>query len=407
MESLFWKGKWGISIFKFIPEVDRMKKERIFDCLFVCWDPLGHAASPSAPRASENLDSPLQQQFQRGDRRLPLLRPSSKIGGLARRGTWVKEIREARKDILLLDAGDTFFNKYAGPVQGNQVKMLTARAHLFIESLNLMGYDALGIGDDNLTLGKDFLVDLSKRAKFPFPPPIRGRRIEEAGLSVLYRQGGKRHPNRNFQSHFPRCFFGLRGAGAQGIGHPKPGRNGPAYDERTQSEYGSRHSLEPPHLSQGHGDGPDRDRHPFHRGGTFGSKSCLSSGHEGYRPPSDSDQGNVCGSTRSHFLRRRIRFLQYRDQPISESNLANLKLRMNGKDAQKTGKEQYQKLIGDTERSIKQFEGKNRFPMRSSPLQIRSKRILKLQSGSKSIKRLFRSRRSPLLQSGEDGNPRT
>jgi 2',3'-cyclic-nucleotide 2'-phosphodiesterase (5'-nucleotidase family) len=42
------------------------------------------------------------------------------------------------------------------------------RARLLIESFNLMGYDAVGIGDDDLTLGKDFLLEISKKASFLF-----------------------------------------------------------------------------------------------------------------------------------------------------------------------------------------------------------------------------------------------
>ncbi|MGZ3513401.1 MAG: hypothetical protein ACXU93_05590 [Thermodesulfobacteriota bacterium] len=37
-----------------------------------------------------------------------------------------------------------------------------------IESFNLMGYDAIGIGDDDLTLGKEFLLEISKKVSFPF-----------------------------------------------------------------------------------------------------------------------------------------------------------------------------------------------------------------------------------------------
>ncbi len=40
------------------------------------------------------------------------------------------------------------------------------KAHLMIESFNLMGYDAIGIGDDDLTLGKEFLSEISKKANF-------------------------------------------------------------------------------------------------------------------------------------------------------------------------------------------------------------------------------------------------
>ncbi len=46
--------------------------------------------------------------------------------------------------------------------------MVTQKASLIIESLNLMGYHALGIGDDDLSLGREFLVEMSKKAKFPF-----------------------------------------------------------------------------------------------------------------------------------------------------------------------------------------------------------------------------------------------
>ena len=46
--------------------------------------------------------------------------------------------------------------------------MVTAKANLMVEVLNLMGYNAMGIGDDDLTLGKDFLINLSKKANFPF-----------------------------------------------------------------------------------------------------------------------------------------------------------------------------------------------------------------------------------------------
>ena len=41
------------------------------------------------------------------------------------------------------------------------------KARLMIESFNLMGYDAVGIGDDDLTLGKEFLLEVSKKANFP------------------------------------------------------------------------------------------------------------------------------------------------------------------------------------------------------------------------------------------------
>jgi 2',3'-cyclic-nucleotide 2'-phosphodiesterase (5'-nucleotidase family) len=81
---------------------------------------------------------------------------------------WVKELKENRKDILVLDAGDLFFKKFSNPMPENEQKKVSEKAQLILESFNLMGVDALSIGDDDLTLGRDFLVELSKKARFPF-----------------------------------------------------------------------------------------------------------------------------------------------------------------------------------------------------------------------------------------------
>jgi len=54
------------------------------------------------------------------------------------------------------------------PVSESEIKMVTEKAKLIVESLNLMGYDVLAIGDDDLTLGKEFLLEMSRIANFPF-----------------------------------------------------------------------------------------------------------------------------------------------------------------------------------------------------------------------------------------------
>ena len=77
--------------------------------------------------------------------------------------------------MLILDSGDLLFKKFSNPlpdgrqaIQENELKMVAQKAHLIIESFNMMGYDAMGIGDDDLNLGKDFLLELSKKSNFPF-----------------------------------------------------------------------------------------------------------------------------------------------------------------------------------------------------------------------------------------------
>lgn len=98
----------------------------------------------------------------------PTLGEKNRAGGLARRGAWVKEIRESEKEILVLDSGDLLFKKFLNPIPENESKGMGEEANLIIESFNLMTFDAIGIGDDDLTLGKEFLLEISKKANFPF-----------------------------------------------------------------------------------------------------------------------------------------------------------------------------------------------------------------------------------------------
>lgn len=70
--------------------------------------------------------------------------------------------------MLLLDAGDLFFKKFHVPHPENEREGLEERASLILKSLERIGYHAIGIGDDDLTLGKKFLADLSKRSRIPF-----------------------------------------------------------------------------------------------------------------------------------------------------------------------------------------------------------------------------------------------
>jgi 5'-nucleotidase len=95
----------------------------------------------------------------------------------------VKDLRESEKGLLVSDAGDLLFKKYFNPVPENELTAMAGKAHLIIECLNLMGYDAMGIGDDDLALGKEFLLEISKKANFPF---LCSNLLDEASGKTLF-----------------------------------------------------------------------------------------------------------------------------------------------------------------------------------------------------------------------------
>ena len=60
---------------------------------------------------------------------------------------------------------------------------MSEKAYLIIESFNLMGYDAIGMGDDDLNLGKEFLLEISKKTNFPF---LSSNLLDEVSGKILF-----------------------------------------------------------------------------------------------------------------------------------------------------------------------------------------------------------------------------
>ncbi|KIL78538.1 5'-nucleotidase C-terminal domain-containing protein [Bacillus badius] len=109
------------------------------------------------------------------------------IENAARKVTAIKEVRGAKPDALLLDAGDVFsgtlyFNEYLGQAD--------------LEFMNLVGYDAMTFGNHEFDLGTKPLADFIAKAKFPFVSSnvnftsdenIKGYQIN--GISALPKDG--------------------------------------------------------------------------------------------------------------------------------------------------------------------------------------------------------------------------
>lgn len=80
------------------------------------------------------------------------------MGGTVRRATFIKEARKLNPDLLLFDCGDIsqgtpYYNLFKGEVE--------------IKMMNLMGYDAMTIGNHEFDFGLENMARLFRMARFP------------------------------------------------------------------------------------------------------------------------------------------------------------------------------------------------------------------------------------------------
>ena len=240
--------------------------------------------------------------------------------------------------------------------------MATAKAHLLIESLNVMAYDALGIGDDDLTLGKPFLMELSTKAKFPFlssnvidgesgKPIFQPFLIKEVnGLKIGI-----------FSLLSPDAFPGPNDPRLKGLTLQNPIETAQriARDLKLKTDLiillshlgypkdvEMAQTLPGIHLIIG-----------SHTGVTLTYPPIIKDTVILHTPP----KGMYAGRVDLTFHSGESGFYNIATKRSFENNLSNLKLRLNAKESSQAEKDQSQKIIGDIERSLKQLQGKNDF----------------------------------------------
>lgn len=81
------------------------------------------------------------------------------LGGVVRRATYINQVREANKQVLLFDAGDflqgtPYFNLFKGEVE--------------VKAMNLMRYDAATLGNHEFDYGMGVLEKVVRLSDFPF-----------------------------------------------------------------------------------------------------------------------------------------------------------------------------------------------------------------------------------------------
>ena len=252
--------------------------------------------------------------------------------------------------------------------------MMNEKAHLIIECLNLMGYDAVGIGDDDLILGKEFLSEISKKANFPF---ISSNLFDEASGKTLFKSFLIKEINGLrigiFSLFSPDLFTGPSDPRRKGLNIRSPMETAQAMVKELKPKTDLIILLS--HL----GYAKDIELAQAVEGINF-----IVGGHTGINlayPPVIKNTVMVQTASRGMFgARLDLRF--YNNEPIFynsatkislENNLTSINQRLNSKDTPEAEKAQWQKAKEDTERTLSQLQGKNVFTNSIIPLQEQMK----------------------------------
>jgi len=286
----------------------------------------------------------------------------------------VKDLRESQKGVLVLDSGDLFFKKYMNPIQENELKGMTEKAQLIVESFNLTGYDAIGIGDDDLTLGKEFLLEISKKANFPF---LSSNLLNEASGKVLFQSSLIKETNGLrigiFSLLSPDFFTGPSDPRKKGLTIRQPIEVAQAMVKELKPKADLIILLS--HL------GYVKD---IEMAQTVRGINIIVGGHSGINlvyPPVMKDTMILQTASRGMFGARLDLFF-YNNEPIFynsatkislENNLKNINQQLNSKETPEVEKDQWRKAKEDTERTLNQLRGKNEFTNNIIPLQDQMK----------------------------------
>jgi 2',3'-cyclic-nucleotide 2'-phosphodiesterase (5'-nucleotidase family) len=309
----------------------------------------------------------------------------------------VKDLRESEKGILLLDSGDLFFKKYLNPIPENELKMMSEKAHLIIECLNVMGYDAIGIGDDDLTLGKEFLLEISKRANFPF---LSSNLLDEGSGKILFKPFLIKEINGLrigiFSLFSPNFITGASDPRRKGLNIRSPMETAQAMVKELKPKTDLIILLS--HL----GYAKDIELAQAVEGIHF-----IVGGHTGINlayPPVIKNTVILQTASRGMFgARLDLRF--YNNESIFynsatkislENNLTNIHQRLNSKEMPEAEKAQWQKAKEDTERTLSQLQGKNVFTNSILPLQEQMKEHPDIKKMVESYKAKTQTTENPL-----------
>lgn len=141
-------------------------------------------AATAAAQSAQTLLTILYTSEHHGNL-LPFDTPTAKgVGGMAARATIIVQVRRAAPNVLVLDSGDILIGTTISSVFRGEPDVL---------AMNLMGYDAVAVGNHEFDYGLDHFARLQRLATFPFiSTSLRAPGREIAPIFVIKRVGGLR-----------------------------------------------------------------------------------------------------------------------------------------------------------------------------------------------------------------------
>ena len=271
--------------------------------------------------------------------------------------------------MLLLDAGDLFFKKFSAPIPENERKSVSEKAHLILKSFELMDYHAIGIGDDDLSLGKKFLLELSRMANVAF---LSSNLIDEDSGKPLFQPYLIREVNGLrigiFSLLSPGTFLTPSDSRKRGLIIRDPVETA----QDMIKELGPKTDLIILLSHQGY----PKDVELAHK---VSGIHIVSGGHSGVdlnNPPvikntlivQNLPKGMYARKLNLTFSNKEASFYNIGTKPIYERNLMKLRQQLSSEQASEAEINQWRRTIESIERTLRQFEQKNPFKVTSFDL---------------------------------------
>jgi 2',3'-cyclic-nucleotide 2'-phosphodiesterase (5'-nucleotidase family) len=268
-----------------------------------------------------------------------------------------------------LDAGDLFFKKFSTPYPENEITGRAEKARLILKSFDLMGYHAIGIGDDDLSLGKKFLLELSKTSNVNF---LSSNVIDEDSGNPLFQRYLIREVNGLkigiFSLLSQDVFLGLSDPRKKGLIIRDPIETA----QDMIKELGPKTDLIIllSHLSY------PKDVELAQK---ISGVHIIIGGHTGVdltNPPvikntiivQNSSKGIYARKLNFTFLNKEAAFYNVTTKHTYERNLAKFRQQLSSVQASEAEKNQWQRAVENIERTLQQFEQRNSFAITSFPL---------------------------------------